>query len=228
MNTTPAFYRLVALCGILLLSTSAFAQQQPAAGKAAVEVKAVRFAQTKVSNTVLVPMTRVEVQLLAKENAKLLEDPKALVPNKNWVDKIKVTVTLAYEVAAAKKSSAGGAVGAEDRYAFYRSSVTIMTMEKNTTGSVFFYLPGEIVKRDQLKQEPYAYSVDLEVDGTSLPPSKTSVSRLLLSETQYKGFKEMADRGVLNTTGVLRPQYLVATEALPATTPTLIREDITR
>ena len=219
MNTTPAFYRLVALCGILLLSTSAFAQQQPAAGKAAVEVKAVRFAQTKVSNTVLVPMTRVEVQLLAKENAKLLEDPKALVPNKNWVDKIK---------AAAKKSSAGGAVGAEDRYAFYRSSVTIMTMEKNTTGSVFFYLPGEIVKRDQLKQEPYAYSVDLEVDGTSLPPSKTSVSRLLLSETQYKGFKEMADRGVLNTTGVLRPQYLVATEALPATTPTLIREDITR
>ncbi|MDR2429653.1 MAG: hypothetical protein LBD14_01925 [Puniceicoccales bacterium] len=230
MDFTPIFYRLAALCGMLLFQASALAQQQPAAaGRAAVEVKAVRFAQTKVSNTVLVPMTRVEVQILAKENARLLEDPKAIVPNKSWVDKIKVTVTIAYELPAARKAASGGAAASlEDRYAFYRSSVTIMTMEKNSTGSVFFYLPGEIVKRDQLKQEPYAYAIDLEVDGTSLPPSKSSVSRLLLAEAQYKAFKEMADRGVLSTTGVLRPQYLVATEALPASTPTLIREDAAR
>ncbi|MDR2863939.1 MAG: hypothetical protein LBV54_08765 [Puniceicoccales bacterium] len=243
MNITP-FAHLAALCGFLVvLASSATAQQVPPAAKgiAPVEVTAVKFSNAKVGG--LHSMNRMEVELRALANAKILENPAAAVPNKEWVDKIRVTVTTAYERPAiprsaaitsttARKPGAAGAAGADASapppYVFYRATATIMTMERNGRGSLFFYLPGEIVKRDRLKLEPYAYLVEIDVDGTNVTTSKTMASKTIQKPEQLDGFKQMADRAVLDTAGVLRPQYMVPYDPVQASSPTLLREDTPR
>lgn len=223
MNFTPLF-RWAALCGLLALSPVVSAQTRGGAAPVPAEVQEVKFAESALNGAVKMPMGRMEVRIRAIDNAKLLADPAAIVPNKAWVDKIKVTVTVAYETSSgsAKKAGQAGPV-----LAFYRSAATIMTMERGTNGSIYFYLPGEIIKRDNLKREPYAYLVELDVDGTAVPLDPKMFSKNLKTPQDVAGFKEMADRGALDTAGVLRPQYQVRHEAAQALSPTLVREDTT-
>jgi len=72
--------------------------------------------------------------------------------NKLWVDKIKVTLTQIFKPI--------GATAAAD-FAYYRSSATVLTMDVNTERSVYFYLPGDVQKRDKLKTHLDTYSVAL-------------------------------------------------------------------
>jgi hypothetical protein len=174
-------------------------------------------------------MTRVEIRVRALANAKLQENPAAIVPNRAWVDRIKVTVTLSYPVASVKRAPAVAA-NAEPgaKFAFYRASATILTMPQGDSGSVFFYLPGEIVKRDGLAPAPDAYLVDLEVDGKTVPPAKYSISQKIQAPEALRGFREMADRGAQDNAGVLLPQYHVSGDPSHLLSPTLVREDSTR
>ena len=168
-----------------------------------VSVKDVKFMQAKFSGPYA--WNRIEVAVDPKG---LNPDPKA--PNKRWIDKVKVTLTIGYK---GEKSKSG-----ED-WNYYRASVTILTLEQNAPRSVFFYLPGDIVKRDMLRKDPDVYYVDIEVAGTAqavfdakgalIPDQKAAVSKELLKKADYDGCKGFADRGVLNTAGILRPQYMV-------------------
>ncbi len=231
MKFTPLLSRGVA-CGLLLaMPVLTWAQQgrQQVQASVPAEVVNVNFADTKVGGTALYPMRRMEVQVKALENAKLLTDPAAEVPNKTWVDKVKVTVTLAYESTSprAKKAGSGG-----PNFAFYRSSATILTMKKGTQASVFFYLPGDVVERDGLKKDPFGFLVDLEVDGTEVPIDKfggsgRAVSKTIKNAQEMAQFKDLAAQGILQNAGILRPQYQVPFEREQALTPTLLREDVT-
>jgi hypothetical protein len=195
------------------------------------------------------PVQRVEVEVLANANAKLLEDPAAIVPHPEWVDKIKVTVTIAYEnkgFKKAKKTAAAANASTDDQFIFYRASSTILTLKRNDKTSVFFYLPGEIVQRDALLAHPAYYTVELEVDGTAVdmfnavgqPLSKAALSTNLqaprkANETTsaFDGFKSMADRGATATAGILRTQPQVAGSIHDPEwqrAATLLREDTTR
>ena len=229
MKFTPLLSRSLA-CGLLLATPMlAWAQQARTMAKAPAEVVAVNFTDTKVNGAVLYPMRRMEVRLKALGNAKLLADPAAVVPNKDWVDKVKVTVTLAYESTSPQAKKMGNA---GQSFAFYRSSATILTMKRDGQASVFFYLPGDVVERDGLKKDPYGYLVELEVDGTPVVIDKfggagRAVSKTIKSQQVMAGFKDMAGQGVMENAGILRPQYQVPFEREHSLTPTLLREDAT-
>lgn len=162
---------------------------------------------------------QVEVQ------ANATVDPKSV---KRWVDKVKVTVTQIYKTDSAKF---------ED-WNYYRSAATVLTLEVGKPRSVLFYLPGDIVKRDNLRKEPDYYFVQLEVGGAESPlfdakgallaEQSRAVHREIAKKDLYDKAKDAADRGVVNTPGILRPQYLLilpdAVPAVPAS-PEFIRED---
>lgn len=212
---------VVCLFSAPMLSAQGAAPAGPAAPTAehAVVVKDVKFAQAKFSGPYA--WNRVEVVVDPRANP----DPKA--PNKRWLDKVKVTLTIGYKGEKSKT--------AED-WNYYRASATILTLELNSPRSVFFYLPGDVVKRDMLRKDPDVYYVDLEVAGTAqavfdakgilIADQKASVSKELLKKADYDGCKGFADRGVLNTAGILRPQYLVGFyDKLWDFSPEFVRED---
>lgn len=214
-----------------LFAPGLFAQQQPAAGptvvapERAVLVKDVRFSQTRMNGMSVNPWNRVELVLDARSNP----DPKAL--NKRWVDRIKVTVTLGFDNKNGKKNL--------EEWSFYRASATVLTMEVNSARSVFFYLPGDIVKRDGLRKDPDVFFIELEVAGTPqilfdakglfVADQKASVSKLLADKAAFYYVKGFADRGCLTNGGFLRPHYLVDNlEADVARfSPEFVREDLT-
>ena len=224
----PLPLRLAALA-ILVLSAKVVAQQPPvataaAAADKAVFVKEVRFSQTRMNGLATNPWNRVEVVLDARSNP----DPKSL--NKRWVDRIKVTATLGFNNKNSPKNL--------EEWSFYRTSATVLTMEVNSARSAFFYLPGDIVKRDSLRKEPDVYFVELEVAGTPqvlfdargafVADQKSAVSKLLMEKAAFDNVKGFADRGCLANAGFLRPHYLVDNleQDVARFSPEFVREDL--
>jgi len=218
MKFTP-FSRWAFLCILdAVAPVAAFAQQTAPAA----EIQNVDFKQAKV-NGVKLPMTRMAVAVRALNNAKLLQDPNAIVPNKDYVDKIKVTVTLAYSSNSGKAKK-----GQQGSFSYYRSAQTILTMQRNDQGTIYFYLPGEIVKRESLQVQPFAWLIELEVDGQAVPLEKKMCSSNLRNPSEVALFKQAADAGVIDNAGILRPQFQVpGDEAVQNLSPTLLREDTT-
>lgn len=206
------------------------------AGKSAVVVRSVHFDPTKLGGQQN-PWIRTQVELRANFNpeTKVAAEPDAAgkkPANKQWVDKIKVTLTQIFKPI--------GATAAAD-FAYYRSSATVLTMEVNTDRSVYFYLPGDVVKRDRLKAQPDYYFVQVEVGGQELPlftetgrpvpDMQAAVHKMFLDKKAFDDARSLADRAVGANSGLLRPQYLVpysTYDNLPqgSPSPEFIREDV--
>lgn len=230
------FASLIAIC----LSVSGLLAQAGKtdvnAGKSAVNVRSVHFDPVKLGGQQN-PWIRAQVELHANHNpeAKVTAEaeagPKKPI-NKNWVDKIKVTVTLIFKPI--------GTTTAEE-FAYYRSTATVLTMEVNTDRSVYFYLPGDIIKRDRLKMQPDYYYVQVEVGGTEQPlfsengrpvaDMGNALHKFFLDKKNFDLARPQADRAVSSTSGMLRPHYLVPAafyDSLPqgSPQPEFIREDV--
>lgn len=229
--------RFPAVCALLLalVSLSPATRAQTAApaagpGKSTVFVRSVTFQQTKLGGQVN-PWNRMQVEIQANsvpEVKAAAGEAKAPASNKRWVDKVKVTVTQIYKTASPKP---------ED-WNYYRSSATVLTIEVLQPRSVLFYLPGDIVKRDILKKEPDYYFVQLEVagkeeelfnaTGTLFPDHIRAVHKDIATKAKFDPAKDAADRGVINTPGILRAQYLVLYADSPVVPPSpeFVREDV--
>jgi hypothetical protein len=190
--------------------------------KSVILVKDVKFFQHRLGGQIN-PWNRMQVEVSANYNP----DPKAL--NKTWVDKVKVTVTQVFKNKSAK---------AED-WNYYRSSVTILSLEINQPRTVSFYLPGDVVKRDNLRKDPDYFFVQVEAAGNEEPlfdakgsvtaEQSRAVSHDLAKKKNFDEAKDVADRCVGNTSGILRPQFLVNYPDVPVVVPPsaeFIREDL--
>jgi hypothetical protein len=204
------------------------------AGKSPVYVRSVHFDPVKIGGQKN-DWIRMQVELHANFNpeTKVATEEKAgkKAANKQWVDKIKVTATQIFKPLTAKDAT---------EFSYYRATATVLTMEVNSDRSVYFYLPGDIVKRDRLKMQPDYYYVQLEVGGTEVPlfteagrivaDMSGGVHKMFVNKKDFDGARDLADRGVGANTGMLRPQYLVPYsifDTLPqgSPSPEFIRED---
>ena len=203
-------------------------------GKSPVYVRSVHFDPVKIGGQKN-DWIRMQIELQANFNpdTKLPAEDKSgkRAPNKQWVDRIKVTVTQIFKPLSAKDAT---------EFSYYRASATVLTMEVNSSRSLYFYLPGDIVKRDRLKMQPDYYYVQLEVGGTEVPlyndagrlsaDMQAAVHKQFVNKKDYDGARDLADRGVGANAGMLRPQYLVPYaifDNLPqgSPSPEFIRED---
>jgi len=228
------FASLMAFCLSLTCVLAQATKADASAGKSPVYVRSVHFDPAKIGGQKN-DWIRMQVELQANFNpeTKVAAEEKAgkRPANKQWVDRIKVTVTQIFKPLSAKDAT---------EFSYYRASATVLTMEVNSSRSLYFYLPGDIVKRDRLKMQPDYYYVQLEVGGTEVPlyneagrlspDMQAAVHKQFVNKKDYDGARDLADRGVGSNAGMLRPQYLVPYaifDTLPqgSPSPEFIRED---
>ena len=230
------FASLLAFCLTVPL-VYAQASKDASAGKNPVSVRSIHFDPVKIGGQKN-DWIRMQVELQANFNpeATVAAEEKAgkRPANDRWVDKVKVTVTEIFKPLGAKEAT---------DFSYYRASATVLTLEVGSPRSVYFYLPGDIVKRDRLKMQPDFFYVQIEVGGTEVPifneagrlnpDMQAAVHKQISTKVLFDGAREQADRGVNANIGMLRPQFLVPYaifDALPqgSPSPEFIREDAAR
>ncbi|MEY4306999.1 MAG: hypothetical protein RJA95_367 [Verrucomicrobiota bacterium] len=237
-HVRAVFASLTAFClSVCFVSAQAAKADGAASSKSPVTVRSVHFDPVKIGNQKN-EWIRMQVELQANFNpeTKVSAEEKAgkKAANKQWVDKIKVTVTEIFKPLSAKDAT---------EFSYYRASATVLTMEIGSPRSVYFYLPGDIVKRDRLKMQPDYYYVQLDVGGNEVPlfseagrinpDMLAAVHKQFVNKKDFDGARDLADRGASANAGMLRPQYMVPYaifDTLPqgSPSPEFIREDATR
>ncbi|MEM7791241.1 MAG: hypothetical protein AAF546_07560 [Verrucomicrobiota bacterium] len=119
--------------------------------------------------------------------------------DKRFLEDIKVTAYLGYAIDPAAR-----------KFDFYKAESRILMMEQNKDVNVYFYLPGIIVDRDRLDNDPEYYFVELAVKGQDLLPQRKSFGPSI-NEASYNSMKELADASE-ETKHILMPYYLAPPE----------------
>ena len=119
--------------------------------------------------------------------------------NKNYVEKIKVKAYLGFTRDASTRS-----------FDYYTSEIEILIMEKGDDNNVYFYLPGLITERDQLKTDPDFYYVEVSVNGKTQKPQKAAMSSSIPNLSILNSFISKADSEGADNEHTLMPYYLVS------------------
>jgi hypothetical protein len=172
-----------------------------------VEVTTVRFNRLR-------PSTGANANWL--EAAVALQVRPAPGSPRHMVSRVRVSLLLGYEVLA----SAGG----ERRVVHHRSEAECVALEAGRA-DVRFYLPPEIVRRDQV-QEPRSWGVELSVGGRPLPAGRTAYASTLATAEQRRNFQTRGAADAAANDGILVPQYLSPfANDYPRSTPSFVRRE---
>jgi len=111
-----------------------------------------------------------------------------------YVDNVKVILTLGYELG-------------EQQFAFYQSEVTLVSLEQSDRKRITFFMPKEIVDRDELDNEPEYWTIDLEVNGEMLPMRRDRSSTSISDAESLNYFKNAYASAIAETRGILVPAH---------------------
>lgn len=137
--------------------------------------------------------------------------------DKNYVEKIKVKAYLGYTRDASTRS-----------FDYYTSEIEIIIMEKGDDNNVYFYLPGLIAERDQLKTDPDFYYVEVSINGDAQKPQKAAMSSNIPNLEILNSFISKADSEGAENEHILMPYYLVSGIDLGRVSklPAFLRRDV--
>lgn len=192
---------------LVLAATLVLAAALPARAQQEVEVSAVRFnrlrAPTGPNGNSLEAAVALNVRPAAGGTAQM-------------VSRVQVALVLGFELPAS--------MGAERRIVHYRSEAECVALDAGRT-DVRFYLPPEILRRDQLS-EPRVWGVEVAVGGRALPAGRAAYAASLATPEQRRNFQARAVADAVANDGILLPQYLTPFAAeYPRATPSFVRRE---
>jgi hypothetical protein len=133
------------------------------------------------------------------------------------VSRVRVALLLGFELPAV--------AGSERRTEHYRAEAECAALEAGRA-DVRFYLPPEIVKRDQLHGDPKFWTIDVTAGGRAQSAGHASASGALANPEARKNFQSRAASVSGANDGLLLPQYLTPFAAeYPRATPSFVRRD---
>jgi hypothetical protein len=133
------------------------------------------------------------------------------------VSRVKVSLLLGFELPAL--------AGGERRLEHYRAEAECVALEPGRA-NVRFYLPPELVKRDQLRSDPKFWGIELAVGGKPVPAGRGAYSTSLTSADQRRNFLTRGLAAAAANDGVLQPQFLTPfVNEYPRATPSFVRRD---
>ena len=186
--------------GFMLVGTAALAAEE-------VEVSGVRFTPSAYASNG-VSWFETDIALDVR--------PGPAAPGR-MVSRVRVVLTLQFEVPAA--------ASAERRSEFYRAEAECVALDAGRA-DVRFYLPPELVRRDQLHGEPRWWGVELAVGGRPVAPSRAAYSSNLATAEARKSFLARAATAAAANDGVLLPQFLTPfAYDYPRATPSFMRRE---
>ncbi|PAW81561.1 MAG: hypothetical protein B9S27_04395 [Opitutia bacterium Tous-C8FEB] len=118
-----------------------------------------------------------------------------------------------------------GPAGGPRRAQVYASAVECVALEPGRT-EVRFYLPPEVLKRDQIRTDPRFWGVELTAGGEALPAARTAYSANLGTPAARTEFQRRWAAAAAANDGILQPQHLTpfALE-YPRSTPSVVRRE---
>lgn len=133
------------------------------------------------------------------------------------VSRVRVAALLGFELPAL--------AGGERRLEHYRSEAECVALEPGRI-SVRFYLPPELVKRDQLRSDPKYWGVELSVGGKPVPAGRAAYASTLSGAEQRRAFQQRGGSAAAANDGLLQPQYLTPfVDEYPRATPSFVRRE---
>ena len=142
--------------------------------------------------------------------------PPAGTPGQ-MLSRVRVALLLGFELPAAP--------GGERKLEHYRAEAECVALE-NGRADVRFYLPPELVKRDQLHGDPKYWGVEVAVGGRAIPAGRPAYSLTLQGADARKNFQARAGLAAAANDGLLLPQYLTPfANEYPRATPSFVRRE---
>ena len=133
------------------------------------------------------------------------------------VSRVRVTLLVGFELP--------GAAGGERRLEHYRADADCVALEPGRA-NVRFYLPPEIVKRDQLHGDPKYWGIELAVGGKAVASARAAYVAAVAPPEQRKNFQTRGAASAAANDGILQPQFLTPfVNEYPRATPTFVRRD---
>ncbi|MFZ9747460.1 MAG: hypothetical protein ACO3G4_12605 [Opitutaceae bacterium] len=133
------------------------------------------------------------------------------------VSAVRVALLMAFEVP--------GPAGGSRRTQAYAAAVECVALEPGRA-EVRFYLPPEILKRDQIRGEPRYWGVELTAGGEALPAARAAYSANLGAPAARTEFQRRWAQAAAANDGILQAQHLTpfALE-YPRATPSVVRRE---
>jgi hypothetical protein len=134
------------------------------------------------------------------------------------VSRVRVALLLGFELPAL--------AGGERRLEHYRAEAECVALEPGRA-NVRFYLPPELVKRDQLHGDPKYWGIELSVGSRALSPNRAAYVGALATAEQRKNFQTRGGAAAVVNDGILQPQFLTPfMNEYPRATPTFVRREV--
>ncbi len=133
------------------------------------------------------------------------------------VPRVRVALLVGFELPATS--------GAERRLEYYRAEAECVALEPGRA-NVRFYLPPELVKRDQLHGDPKYWGIELTAAGRPMPPSRAAYATSLAGMEQRKNFQAKGGTAAAGNDGLMQPQFLTPfVNEYPRATPSFVRRE---
>ena len=117
--------------------------------------------------------------------------------NSQYVDNVKLIFTAGYKLLRGPK-----------KFSYYQTEVSIATLEQGKTKRLAFFMPADIVERDDLDREPDFWTVDFEVNGELLGMEKNRTSSSIKDAKTLEQFKSAYGSEIIATQGIMVPAHL--------------------
>jgi hypothetical protein len=132
--------------------------------------------------------------------------------------RVRVALLIAFELPAA-------AAGGERRLEYYRADAECVALEPGRA-NLRFYLPPELVKRDQLHGDPRYWGAEVTVAGRPIPPGRAAYAAALATPEQRTNFQARGAPAAAGNDGLLLPQYLTPfAHEYARATPSFVRRE---
>lgn len=179
------------LSRFLLLLVMSFSALSALSAQDAVTVDRVKF------NNAADRWVEVQIELTCNGN------PSKEAVNKDFVENISIKPLLAY------KTGTGA-------FSFYTSQADIMIMESRDKATVYFFMPGPIMERDEIRGEPEYYYIEVSVGGAVLKTtSGAALSSKVTGRAMLDDMKAKAQEQTAKNKNILIPSYLAPTHLRP-------------
>ncbi len=173
-----------------------------------------------------VEATGVRFSSLRAENGNWLEaavalnvKPAAGSPGQ-MVSRVRVALLIGYDSRASGRT--------ERRTEYYRAQAECVALPAGRS-DVRFYLPPEVVRRDQVHGDARVWGVELAVGGRSVQAGRGAYAASLASPDQRNSFQTKAAAEAAANDGILLPQYLTPFAGnYPRATPSFVRREPSR
>ena len=134
------------------------------------------------------------------------------------VGRVKVALLVGFELLAL--------AGGERRLEHFRAEAECVALEAGRA-NVRFYVPPELVKRDQLHADPKYWGIEITVAGRPVPAARAAYCSLLATAEQRKNFQTKAGAAAAASDGLMVPQYLTPfVHEYPRNTPSFVRREV--